>query len=193
MVEKKQDTINWVLHERITLSAKVVILYTINNHGATISYADLLKVTCCSVPQMNDVLDKLISSGLIQFNSKSLEFSYKEEVYKLDIMERKAASGTLKRRARTNTDVARQKLEQMRFTCFIGNDLEIYKLSLEYDRLFAKFTGKVKTILPPVPRYAKKTRNWTCFQRVQGIITSYGFNPQLYLTAQFEALSKGEK
>ena len=193
MVEKRQDTINWVLYERITLAAKTVILYTINNHGNTISYVDLLKITCYGEGQMNNMLNELVKSGLIQFNGKSLEFSYKEEVYCLNIQERKAAPNKLKRRAKTNTDKARQKLEQMRFTCFVGNDLEIYKLSLAYDKLFAKSTGKVKTILPPVPRYAKKTRNWSCFQRVQGIITSYGFNPQLYLEAQFKALSKGKE
>ena len=172
---------------------KLFLLYIVFNDNTKVELKQLIGKLCSSVPKFNQVTAELQNKSIISVSADVFYYNLQNRLYQLTVEGFKLKSKTLVRKPSTLVDVARDKLNELRTTSFVGKSAAIYQLSLNYDKLYNEYTGKSRTSLPPVWQHAKNTKTYTAFERTLQLIKDRQFNSLVYLKAQFEAMKKHSK
>lgn len=185
------EIINWIFEEKLTLSQKVLLTYVVINTDKTVSIKDFANAAGLSTVELSTSLHLLATKGYLEYKNPLVKLPYKDTLYKV-ILSLETKPAIIKRKAHTKSDKARRKLENMRLTGFVGQELYIFAYSLEFDKLYVRYFKRTRVSLPPNSKLAKNSKNWWAFKSFYEFILRRGYNFQIYLKACFEAATTGK-
>lgn len=180
--------IHWVLEQKLSPTQKLLLCAIIIHNNKAVGNKRFAQFTGAPELVVHNCLEKLTKDKLIAWIGNAIVFTINNNIYKVT-NEDYEDEVVVAKKENPILDKARAKLEQMRMVGFVGEETAIFRFSLEYDKLFTQYMGKSRTSMPPAPRAAKASKNWSHFKNAFNIVKDRQFNPILYLKAQFEAFA----
>lgn len=185
------EYVKWALSTNIASTQKEILLQTARHHDQELSVEAWCKMLSTHTQLFESQIQKLQEGGYLVIHDGHITASYNGFAYTV-VTHNPIRTAEVVRKAKTLTDKARNTLELMRLSSFVGDDLKIFDLALLYDQIALKHTGKERRSIPPAPRVAKKSANWGYFKKLHNMLVLNGFHPRVYLESQFLALKKAK-